>query len=107
MVTKENAKRPCEPKKMGSLEKFFWAKWSKEPRAVPICVGGISIDAERAIQQAPGKWQPGFTNEGASSHRLSFFFPEKALAGLSQDDIDDLRWESGNTLRGRFLQFIK
>lgn len=52
----------------------------------------VSPYVDRIIKQGLGKWQPGFANEGASSQHLTLFSIERILqvAGISQDDVDDL-----------------
>ena len=97
-----NGKRPGEPKEMGSLEKCFRSKSS----GTPLNDGRIGLGDDRMIEQALGKWQPGFADEGASSQHLSFFSPERPLAGLSQDNVDDLQWESGDIPRRGFLRLM-
>jgi hypothetical protein len=104
-ATDENGKRPGESKKMGSLEECFRVKCSWTPTAA-------SVDGDITIQQAPGRWQPGFADEGASSQHLSFFSPERAQAGLfqdglSQDGVNDLKWENGSIPRRGSLRLTK
>jgi hypothetical protein len=98
-----NGKRPSELQIMELLKKYFWSKCT----GIQTEVVATSLYGDRIIKQALGKRQPGFANECAGRQHPTLFSTKRPLAGLSQDDVDDLQWESGNIPRLVFLQFMK
>src|SRR6266702_1391604 len=93
---------------MGLLEKCF----RQECAGIPRGVGAAILYDDRIIKQVPGNREPGFADEGAGDQHLSFCSTQaqRPLAGLSQDPVNDLQWESGENVsipRRGFLRLMK